>query len=426
MQQEHHPRGLAVQVLTAVLGDGQPLDQALEKISTQHKLDSQSRAWLVDVSAGVLRWRGRLDVAIDSIALKKKPSGWLRKILWIGAYQLILQERVPAALVVSESVDEVKKKEGELPAKFVNALLRKISDSAQAWRELKFREKSSPADQAAWASLPDWFWKKLFHQQGVEWARAFAESSLERPSLWLRLAADVNESDSLGAGTQGPVPGSFQSQDGGAIPEKTGFAMGRFFVQDISSQFLIHEISALVKKSLGKETISALDLCAAPGGKSLGLAWNGFQVTSTDVDEQRLALIRENVLRLSAETKRMKGSVEVIARDQVASLPAQDLVWVDAPCTGSGIIRRHPDIRWLRKEKDLNFLSTKQEFLLKEAWEKVRSGGFLVYSVCSVFKEEGPNVIRACGLESQIRASWLLCPQEAPNGDGFWAVVLQK
>jgi 16S rRNA C967 or C1407 C5-methylase (RsmB/RsmF family) len=122
----------------------------------------------------------------------------------------------------------------------------------------------------------------------------------------------------------------------------------------------------------------------------------------------------------------MKGSVEVIARDQVASLPAQDLVWVDAPCTGSGIIRRHPDIRWLRKEKDLNFLSTKQEFLLKEAWEKVRSGGFLVYSVCSVFKEEGPNVIRACGLESQIRASWLLCPQEAPNGDGFWAVVLQK
>jgi 16S rRNA (cytosine967-C5)-methyltransferase len=429
------PRGLAVQVLTAVLSDGASLDQSLERISIQHRLDAQSRAWLVDVTAGVLRWKSRLELAVDSTALKKKPSGWLRKMMLVGAYQLIVQERVAPAIAVSESVSEVKKKEGEAPAKFVNASLRKISESAKQWKELPFREKASLDEQSAWASLQPWFWKKIKDQHGADWAREFAQATLLRPELWLRV---IPGGEISADGSSGSVPGAYMSVEGGAVTAKAGFSEGRFFVQDISSQFLVHEISMAVRaaakaagaeaveKSSGKERLTALDLCAAPGGKSLGLAWNGFEVISTDGDSSRLELIRQNIERLKPEIDRMGGSVRIISREDARTVPFQDLVWIDAPCTGSGIVRRHPDVRWLRREKDLPVLRDQQSILVKEGWERVRPGGFLAYSVCSVFKEEGPDLIRKCGLDAHAQQTWLLSPQEKPYGDGFWAALLRK
>ncbi len=123
----------------------------------------------------------------------------------------------------------------------------------------------------------------------------------------------------------------------------------------------------------------------------------------------------------------------MIERVEVASLPEQDLVWVDAPCSGTGIMRRHPDVRWLRKEAELNALRSVQEALLAEAWEKVRPGGFLAYSVCSVLKDEGPQRLQALVKKCAARGSepiwvrdWLLTPMELPHGDGFWAGLLRK
>src|SRR5690606_19168184 len=135
-----------------------------------------------------LRWRGRLDLAIDAIALKKKPTGWLRRAILTGAYQLVAQDRTSPAGVVSETVAAIKKKEGEAPAKFANALLRRISEDARRWRELPFPEKAAPdsPEAAAWASLPHWLWSRLVRAQGVEWAKAYAQASLERPVIWLR------------------------------------------------------------------------------------------------------------------------------------------------------------------------------------------------------------------------------------------------
>ena len=179
------------------------------------------------------------------------------------------------------------------------------------------------------------------------------------------------------------------------------------------------EIAAEMKTIMKKERPRGLDLCAAPGGKALGLAWNGFEVIATDVDESRLKLIRENIQRL-------KSDIRVVTRNEVAKLEPQDLVWVDAPCTGSGIIRRHPDVRWLRREKDIASLVEQQLKLVREAWELVRPGGVLAYSVCSVFKEEGAQVIEKAWVKDRIRKPWSLAPHEAPGGDGFWAAVAEK
>ena len=412
----NYPRDLAVGVLTRVLTGHESLDTALAAVSGE--LPSDTAGWLQEVTSGTLRWKGRLDKIIDSIALKKKPSGWLRKALLIGAYQLVGQERTSPGAVVSETVAEVKRKEGEAPAKFANALLRKISEHAVQWREQTLAEKASEKDAAAWGSVPEWLWWKLQKQYGREWAAAYALASLDRPKLWIRPRHENwTETSHPSWIAPGPIPGVWQVTETGSIANKPGFREGEFLVQDVSNQLLVSEITAAVRANATEMT--ALDLCAAPGGKSVGMAWAGFKVTATDNNENRLVLLRQTVERLAPE-------VRIVPRDAIDGSAHYDLVWVDAPCTGTGILRRHPEVRWLREEKDVRTLTDIQEKILKEAWELVRPGGYLAYSVCSVLKEEGSGLIQKAGLSGKIVKEWALGPHVAPYGDGFWAGLLKK
>ncbi len=422
-----YPRKLAVRVLTRVLSDHEPLDEVLKELAVD--LPSDSAAWLQEICSGTLRWKGRLDLILDSTALKKKPSGWLRKMLLLASYQLVVQDRAPAPLVVSETVSEIKAKEGNAPAQFANACLRKIADHALQWRELALPEKSSDFEAAQWASLPEWFWKKILKQKGFGWSMRFAQASLDRPVLWLR-ARDSEGSSSLTAdwAERGPIPGALRERlDGqvrsrGLVTEKSGFQEGEWIVQDISSQLLIAEVMAEIRPVFNHAPLQALDLCAAPGGKSVGLAWSGARVTATDFVEKRVPLLRQTVNRVDPT-----GSlIRVIPWSELHLHWNQDLIWVDAPCTGTGILRRHPDVRWLRREEELEGLVQTQRELLRKAWANARSGSFVVYSVCSVLKEEGPDAIHAAELSSFQVKAWSLEPHSAPHGDGFWAALLRK
>lgn len=412
----NYPRSLAVRVLVRVLSEKQSLDEALDAISGE--VDPSLQSWLQEVCSGTLRWKGRLDSILDLISTKKKPSGWLRKILLLSAYQIIVQDRISVPAVVFETVTEVKLREGEAPARFVNACLRKIAEHREKWRAMPFPQESLES-QAAWASLPNWLWKRLVEQQGLAWAQAYAQASLERPTLWIRSRERDWKSNGV---IKGPIDYSWKSIEGGAIHTREGFQKGDFFVQDISSQTLIHEITQKVQGSQ-KSLLKALDLCAAPGGKSAGLAWNGFDVTSTDHNEARLVLLKDTVSRVCPQikVKRWDDFWNESSNDWDF-----DLVWVDAPCSGTGILRRHPDVRWLRQEKELKTLAEVQQSLLKKAWNHLRPGSYLVYSVCSVLREEGPEAIQKAGLDEFKVTQWSLCPQDSPYGDGFWAALLKK
>jgi 16S rRNA (cytosine967-C5)-methyltransferase len=440
-----YPRALAIRVLTRVLSDKQPLDEALANVSGE--VSPAALGWLQDVCAGTLRWKGRLDWVIDSVALKKKPSGWLRKALLIAAYQLIAQDRRNVGAVVSETVDLIKDREGKAPAHFANACLRKVGEHAQRWRNWSYPAPESAIASAgqsttqtagqsapqstpqstddkqalqkeilAWASFPDWLWYRLVKQHGLQWAQAYAQASLERPELWIR---SRNSEWKPEWAKEGPVPNSWQSTEGGGIVDRSGFKEGQFIVQDISSQILIAEITARVKAQFRMQSVKALDLCAAPGGKSIGMAWNGFEVTSTDRNAHRIPILQQSVSRAAPE-------IRVESWEQVDHLGRMDFIWIDAPCSGTGILRRHPDVRWLRKEDELKGLMETQRKLLRETWEKVPPGGFLAYSVCSVLREEGPEAILSVGLENFKVQEWFLCPHLAPFGDGFWAALFYK
>lgn len=390
-------RAIAVRVLTSVLSDGETLESALSK----QKFADEDRAWLMDVCAGTLRWKGRLDWVIDAHALKKKPTGKLRKYLLIACYQIIVQDQVHAGLVVSEVVSEIKSAEGVHPAGFANALLRKIAEHSKKWRNWEMPEKASLKEAAAWASLPEWFWKKMVTDHGQKWSQDFAAACLERPKIWMRTLD-----------SEQPV-----LMESGAVRTKDGFEEGRFFVQDVSSQRLVQEVSKLAKPGS-----TVLDLCAAPGGKSIGLAWNGFDVMASDRNDQRMKLLRENSARVG------KGKMKVVPKSELAAIPEQDLVWVDAPCSGSGIVRRHPDIRWNFSEKVLVGISRTQRELLEEGWGKLKTGGIFVYSVCSIFKEEGPVIFEEFAKSKGLKVigQWSFAPQDELAGDGFWGAYLIK
>lgn len=430
------PRELGVRILTQVLSDGIPLDDALAGLGGEATA-SGARAWLQEVCAGTLRWKGRLDAALDATALKKKPSGWLRKILLLACYQLIVQERTSPAAVVNETIEAIRRKEGEAPARFANAVLRKVSLHAQAWRDLPPPSESAAPESSAWASLPTWLWLKLVDQRGPAWASDFARACLERPQLWLR-TQPAQEATLRDWAAPGPIPASWKVIEGGSVTQRAGFVEGTWIVQDISSQRLVYEVSQRIKKEIQLKTpeeshdaeslnrpLRALDLCAAPGGKSVALSWEGFEVSATDQKAERIALLSQTFQRVGQSQK--IGKLTLIPRLEVAGLVPQDLVWVDAPCSGTGIIRRHPDVRWLRREKEIPALNALQLELLKEGWSKVCPGGYLAYSVCSVLKEEGEGLVQSARLSGATqRESWFFSPQDEIQGDGFWAILLKK
>jgi 16S rRNA (cytosine967-C5)-methyltransferase len=411
--------------LARVLTHGQALDEVIEEVARLEKLNSEQRGWLLEVCAGTLRWKGRLELLLDQLCAKKKPTGDLRRALLIGAYQLVAQERTSPGAVVNETVEFVKSREGVAPSKFVNAILRRVAETAAEWRTTPFRKEFSPAEQAAWASLPEWFWKKLVHDHGLEWAVAFAEASLERPNLWV----NVKPGEKLGVAEEDiqlspELAGAAQVRARAAVDQWPGFGEGKFFVQDVSSQKLVLEAMKEISPDTSSASqVTAWDVCAAPGGKSIAMAWLGARVTATDANDRRLPMLRENVLR----TAKDQISVTDLKSVQVGEQEF-DLVWIDAPCSGSGIIRRHPDVRWLRKSEEVKALEKTQLDIIQQAWGHVRKGGCLAYTVCSVFKEEAFESRMPAALKGQFEVvrTWDLAPHLAPHGDGFQGVLIRK
>lgn len=401
-----YPRNEAIRVITRVLSDQVNIDQALEEVAGQ--LSGPDRAWVTEMASGVLRWKTRLDQVIDAQALKKKPTGWVRKALLMGAYQLLVQTRVIPAQIVSETVEWIKKKEGEAPSQFANACLRRISEQVENWKTVKRPgDKTSFSDSAIWAGLPEWWYKKISKERGHPWALDFGVSTLERPLLWIRKKGEAK-----------PVSLSEDEKPEGVIPEWPGFKEGEFFVQDLSSQILVQDVSDELKKLYGANPL-VLDRCAAPGGKAAGLNWNGIRVIATDYNPKRFDLLESTVSRVAPEVK-------IMSKSEALSDTSVDAIWIDAPCSGSGIIRRHPDVKWLRTEKDLKALIETQKKLVKEEWARLKSGGALIYTVCSVFEDEGEGLLKFLKLAPHVKRQWLLAPHLDPSTDGFYGALLIK
>jgi len=367
-------RGVALDLLGSVLGRRQPLDEAIAAHRGIAALDVRDRAFARNLVATTLRRLGQIDALIAHALTAELPAEArpTRDILRLGAAQLAFLG-TPAHAAVDTSVTLAEARGQRRMKALVNAVLRRLAREAPAL---------VAAQDAARLNTPDWLWRSWAEAYGEAGARAIAVAHLEEAPLDLsvRDAADAERWRVQLGGVALPT-GSIRCDGGGAVPDLPGFAEGAWWVQDAAA--------ALPARLLGDIAGRAvLDLCAAPGGKTAQLAAMGARVTAIDRSPARLGRLKFNLARLSL-------SAETIAADAATWRPPElgPFVVLDAPCSATGTIRRHPDVPHLKSPADVARLAQTQARLLDAAAEMLAPGGILVYGVCSLEPEEGPRQI---------------------------------
>lgn len=367
-------RQIALDLIAAVLRRKRPLDDAIEEHAAMTGLSVRDRAFARLLVATVLRRLGQIDALIaDCLNTPLAPrAAIIHDILRLGIAQLLFL-RTPPHAAVATSVDLAHVR-GFLTHKgLVNAVLRRLS--------LEGPDRIERQD-AARLNTPDWLWQSWSRAYGEERARAIAGAHLKEAPLDLTLRSDdVSWCERLQA-TKLPT-GSLRRAAGGSVTSLPGYAEGAWWIQDAAASLPVRLFGAVA----GRDVI---DLCAAPGGKTAQLACAGARVTAIDRSTRRLD-------RLVANLNRLGLPVSPIAADALSWRPERpaDAVLLDAPCTATGAIRRHPDVPYLKHPEDVARLVVVQENLLHAAVDMLRPGGTLVYCTCSLEPEEGPERVAA-------------------------------
>lgn len=422
------PRKAALSILHRIR-TGEESDAALEKEfnSQAAAFSGRDRAFAMALALGTLRYKVVADALLAKVMttpIDEKKAGFVADVLRMGVAQL-LWLNVPAHAAVHSSVELVKHSKYKGFAKLANGVLQRINREGQGLL--------AGVDIPRLAT-PDWLWMRWVKAYGEEGARAIAMANVQEPMLDLTVKANPPLwAEKLG-GEVLPT-GSARLHDGGAVTGLEGFAEGEWWVQDASAAIPARLFGDLKGKRV-------LDLCAAPGGKTLQLALAGGDVLALDRSAKRLERVKENLRRtgLVAETK---------AADALEWEPQEqfDAILLDAPCTATGTLRRHPDVAWRKSEKDVVELASLQHRLLMRALEWLKPGGMLVYSTCSLEKEEGEGHIASIldagaqvvpvtaaevgGLEELLTPEgYVRCLpyhlQDKGGMDGFFAVRLAK
>ncbi len=337
------------------------------------KVEPRDRAFSRLLVTTVLRHHGELTHVINTHLQKPlpEPQGWVWQILLAGAAQLLLLDTPPHA-AIGLAVDQCKSDpNAHRFDKLVNAVLRRVSDNGSA----------ALADLDAVAlNVPAWLlagWEKTY---GADLARRIAAASLEEPPLDVTVKGDPVEWAAKLQGVALPT-GTVRILQAGRIPDLPGFEDGSWWVQDAAAALPVHLLNA-------KSGQRVADLCAAPGGKTAELVHAGAHVTAVDISAARLRRVKDNLDRLHF-------TADCVTADVLTWQPAAlfDGVLLDAPCSATGTIRRHPDILHVRQSRGFEKLIDLQGKLLQRAATFVRPGGTLVYCSCSLEPEEAEHQI---------------------------------
>jgi len=417
-------RAVALDVLLSVERDQKTADEALDHWVRQRALDARDRALALELAYGVLRHRTTLDWRLDHVATKSmaKLPVRVRMALRLGAYQLLHLEKIPPSAAVNESVALIKAgSPGHWPG-FVNAVLRAlIRTPAPPWPDHAADPVRSLSVRHA---CPAWLAERWIARFGLQAAEALCRATTEIPPLTIRVNTLRISRDALAARFRelghevrptriSPVGLILDKR--GPITELPWFHEGAFYVEDEAAQL----VAPILDPQPGE---SVLDACSAPGGKTTHLAAlmrNSGEIIAADSSAARLGLVEDNCRRLGIDI------VRPIRADATVSLPRSlherrfDRILVDAPCSGLGVLRRHPDGKWRKEAESLTQHQQRQRRLLDETCRLLRPGGVLVYSTCSSEPEENEQVIdHFCGAHKEFRRE-SVAPRLPPQGSSL-------
>lgn len=421
-------RSLSAQLIERVVDKGESLNTVLP--AAQKKITDKDAALVQEICFGVLRTLPQLEALIGKL-MERPLTGKQRTLhflIMVGLYQL-LYTRVPAHAALAETVAGAEVLKRANLKGLINGVLRQFQRRQE---ELLASIEDGPQRHLH----PGWLLNRLQQAWPEHWQQ-IVEANNQRPPMWLRVNRQHHARDSWlalltasekVATAAEQVPEALRLASPAPVNQLPGFEQGWVTVQDLSAQ----RCALLLEPKNGEQI---LDLCAAPGGKTthiLELAPEA-QVLAVDVDAQRLKRVNENLTRLgmSAEVKQGDGRTP----QQWCGERQFDRILLDAPCSATGVIRRHPDIKWLRRDRDITELATLQREILDATWPRLKPGGTMIYATCSVLPEENQQQIsdflqrhvdaKAVSLCGAPLNGWQVFP-EAEGGDGFFYAKLVK
>lgn len=421
-------------VLRAVMDDGRSLSTSLPEALA--KVGNQERGLVQEIVYGTLRHYWTLNFFLTKLLekpLKAKDSD-VRCLLLAGLYQLSYM-RIPEHAAVNETVKSVALLKKDWAKNLVNGVLRAFLRQKEPLRELSTQKETSLYSHPAW----------IIDKLKRDWPESYAEILLENnqyPPMTIRVNARKTTreqylADLTAVGIEARAlsfaPHAIGLNEAVDVNKLPNFAQGFVSVQDEAAQMA----STLLDLHPGQRV---LDACCAPGGKTgaiLELAPAVAEVVALDVDEARLARVRENLARLGLSANLLCADAQDLATWWDGRL--FDRILLDAPCSGTGVIRRNPDIKHLRTADDIVQLAAKQELMLTALWQTLAPGGLLLYATCSVFKAENEERIASFvrnTVDAQHEALSGTWGQTRPYGrqvlpgqdgmDGFYYALLRK
>ncbi|HIF9085877.1 TPA: 16S rRNA (cytosine(967)-C(5))-methyltransferase RsmB [Photobacterium damselae] len=421
-------RAAAAQVIYQVVDQGQSLSTALP--AAQQQIKERDQALLQEICYGVLRWLPRLE-SITQKLMDKPLKGKQRvfhHLILVGLYQLGYM-RIPAHAAVAETVNATKNLKKPQLRGLVNAILRNYQRQQQ---ELDAQAVSHDAGKYG---HPSWL-LKLLKQAYPNDVDAICAANNTKAPMWLRVNRQHHNRDEYRKllDAEG-IATELHPQAGDALRllspcdvyKLPGFEQGWVSVQDAAAQLAIEYLQPQAGELI-------LDCCAAPGGKTAHILEHvpSAQVVAIDCDEHRLARVHDNLQRLNLQAKVLCADARY--PDKWWDGDKFDRILLDAPCSATGVIRRHPDIKWLRRGEDIAALAQLQAEIFDAMWLQLKSGGTLVYATCSITPQENRDQVSAfltrtadatlVGSEATNPGRQIL-PGEA-NMDGFYYAVLQK
>jgi 16S rRNA (cytosine967-C5)-methyltransferase len=367
-------------------GRGGRLDLAFD--AAARSLSAQDRRWLHELVYGVSRLRGRLDHRLA--AHLRRPidemAPALADLLRLGAYQILYMRSVPPYAAVSQTVEQARELGGRGAASLANAVLRKLSNEGESPAHFPDPRRDPVGYLTTWGSHPPWLIERWLARWPWEQVAALVELDNRQPPLYLA-PLDASPSEALARLSAAGVQAREAGRGSGAleVTDETGptqalAALGAAVVQDPGAALVVRYADVPAGSRVA-------DLCAAPGGKTLGLTGTARWVLAADSSLPRLRLVRDNLRR----TGRAAGLV--VARAEAPPLREADLVLLDVPCSGTGTLRRHPDARWRLSPDEIGRMARLQARIVEGAARAVPPGGLLVYSTCALEREENQDQV---------------------------------
>jgi len=426
-------RALAAKCTYAVIDQGRSLGDELPKQIA--KIDPKNKGLLQEICYGVLRYLPELENEVQQLIQKplKGKQRVFHFLMLVGIYQ-IKYMRIPDHAAVSETVDAASALKNRHLGGLINGVLRNYQRNVD--KQNNITSDIVLSDPVRF-NHPGWFIKKIKAAYPEQW-QAILTANQERPPMWLRVNQQHNtiasykkllDQASVAYEYTDPKSQAIKLTQAVNVEKLPEFAQGHVSIQDGAAQ----QAAILIDC---KATDNVLDCCAAPGGKTCHILESVPELkhmTAIDIDENRLVRVSENLERLKLSAKVITGDA---ASTDWWDGTLYDKILLDAPCSGTGVIRRHPDIKWLRKANDIEKLTELQAQILKNIWALLKPGGTLLYATCSILPEENseqvqqfianiPDVTHISITENESDIGWQILPNEHAM-DGFYYAKLVK